>query len=231
MTPSFRDESKARFRIFHSVIDDIEVYKLLLDSIRKHIEGIKIVYLFLPKEKSKTGEIFIELGFHISRYSYHMERCWEKPVKPDFPNNIQLRAIREGVDEVAWCDIINECFANLAGHIHSTPDKVRDVLKDEEMIKDGMRILWDGDKAIGTLCLSEDESDGNLFAFISCLAIIPEYRGKNLGRNLIRAAIEFGWEHGYENSSLTVNAENTNAINLYLSEGFEEKVVMVCYSI
>lgn len=229
MTPPFRDASKARFRIFHSVIDNIEVYKLLLDSIHKHIEGIKIVYLFLPKEKAKTGEIFIKLGFHISRYSYYMERCGEKPVNPIFPKEVQLRTIREGVDEVAWCDIINECFANLAGHVNCTPCKVGDMLKDEEMIKDGMMILWDKDKAIGTLCVSRDESEGNLFAFISCVAIIPEYRGRNLGRNLIRAAIKFGQENGYENSSLSVNAENINATNLYLSEGFEEKVVMVCY--
>lgn len=223
MTPPFRAASKARFRIFHSVIDDIEVYKLLLDCIRNHIEGIKTSYLFLPKEKSKTGEIFIKLGFNISRYSYYMERCGKKPVKPSFPKDIQLSPIRDGVDEVVWCDIINECFANLAGHVQSTPDKVRDMLQDEEQVKDGMMILWDRNKAIGTLCVGIDESDGNLLAFISCVAIMPEYRGKNLGRNLIRAAIEFGWENGYENSSLSVNAENTNAANLYLSEGFEEK--------
>lgn len=63
------------------------------------------------------------------------------------------------------------------------------------------------------------------------MAIILEYRGRNLGRNLIRAAVEFGRDNGYENSSLSVNAENTNAAKLYLNEGFEEKAVMVCYNI
>lgn len=231
MTPPFRATSKARFRIFHSIADDIEAYKLLLDSVRNHVKGIETVYLFLPKEKSKTGEIFIKLGFHITRYSYYMERCDKESVKSNFPKGIELRPVREGVDEVVWCDIINECFANLAGHVHCTQDKVIEMLRDDELIEDGMMILWDGDKAIGTLCVSTEESDGNLFAFIGAVAIIPEYRGRNLGRNLIRAAVEFGRDNGYENSSLSVNAENTNAAKLYLSEGFEEKAVMVCYNI
>lgn len=231
MTPPFRITGKARFRIFHSIADDIEAYKLLLDAIRNHIKDIKTVYLFLPKEKSNTGETFIKLGFHITRYSYYMERLDKEPEKPNFPKGIQLSPIREGVDEVVWCDIINECFANLAGHVHCTPDMVREMLKDEELIKDGMMILWERDKAIGTLCVSTDESDGNIFAFIGAVAIIPEYRGRNLGRNLIRAAIEFSYENGYKNSALSVNAENTNAAKLYLSEGFEEKAVMVCYNI
>lgn len=231
LTQSFRAANKARFRIFHSVINDIEVYRMLLDSIRKHIEGIQTVFLFLPKEKSATGELLIRLSFKITRYSYYMQRCSINPVKPDFPEDIQLRPIREELDEVIWCDIINECFAHLAGHVHSTPDMVRKMMHDKELIKDGMMILWDKDKAIGTLSVGTDESDGKLFAFISSVAIIPEYRGKNLGRNLIRAAVEFGWNNGYIDSSLSVNAENLNATTLYLSEGFEEKAVMVCYSI
>jgi len=160
-----------------------------------------------------------------------MERLNKEPVKPNFPKDIQLRPLREGVDEDVWCDIINECFANLAGHVHCTQDRVVEMLRDDELIEDGMMILWDGDKAIGTLCVSREESDGNMFAFIGAIAIIPEYRGRNLGRDLIRAAVQFGRDNGYENSSLSVNAENTNAANLYLSEGFEEKVVMVCYNI
>lgn len=231
MTPPFRVTSKARFRIFHSIADDIEAYKLLLDAIRNHVKGIETVYLFLPKEKSNTGEVFVKLGFHITRYSYYMERRDKELVEPNFPKDIQLRPFREGVDEEVWCDIINECFANLAGHVHCTQDKVIEMLKDEELIKDGMMILWDGDKAIGTLCVSAEESEGNLFAFIGAVAIIPEYRGRNLGRDLIRAAVQFGRDNGYENSSLSVNAENTNAAKLYLSEGFEEKAVMVCYNL
>lgn len=231
MTPPFRITGKARFRIFHSIADDIEAYKLLLNAVRNHVKGIETVYLFLPKEKSKTGEIFIKLGFRITRYSYYMERCDKESVKSNFPKGIELRPVREGVDEIVWCDIINECFANLAGHVHCTQDKVIEMLSDEELIKDGMKILWDGDKAIGTLCVSAEESEGILFAFIGAVAIISEYRGRNLGRNLIRAAVEFGRDNGYENSSLSVNAENTNAANLYLSEGFKEKAVMVCYNI
>jgi len=231
LTSAFRAAGKARFRIFHSVINDMEVYEMLLNAVKDHLTNCETAYLFLPKDKFETGEILKTLGFKITRYSYYMQRYQKKPIKASFPGDIQLRPFKEGIDEVVWCDIINECFANLAGHVHCTPDTVRDRLHDDELIKGGMMILWDKDKAIGTLSVGIDESDGIKFAFISSVAILPEYRGKKLGRNLIRAAIEFGWENGYENTSLSVNAENLNAEKLYLSEGFVEKAVMVCYNI
>lgn len=134
MIPNFREAGKVRFRILHSVSEDPMAYSLMLGAVHKHLVGMKTAYLFLPKEKVQTGELLIKLGFHISRYAYYMERCGKKSVQPEFPGNLQLCPIREGIDEDVWCRVLNECFAHLAGFTPWTPDRVSKVLKDEELI-------------------------------------------------------------------------------------------------
>lgn len=230
LTPGFRSAKKARFRIFHSILNEAEAYKIMLDEIIKHTNRIDFLYMFIPEEGATTAKILNKLNFKISRYSFYMERNLKEYIKPDFPEGFELRTFRKGLDETAWCNIINECFAALAGHTDSTPETIAQMYQDEEYIEGGMMMLWNKEEPVGTICVSNDEGSGK-FAFISCVSILPRFRGMGLGKNLIRAAIEFGKENALESTSLTVNSENENAANLYLREGFEKKATMVCYNL
>jgi RimJ/RimL family protein N-acetyltransferase len=53
------------------------------------------------------------------------------------------------------------------------------------------------------------------------MSILPEHRGRGLGRELLDAAIEAAREAGYRKLELEVFPENARAIALYLRAGFE----------
>lgn len=52
------------------------------------------------------------------------------------------------------------------------------------------------------------------------MGLLPAYRGKGLGRQLMDAAIQRGWESGLERIELEVFASNRRAIMLYERIGF-----------
>lgn len=57
-------------------------------------------------------------------------------------------------------------------------------------------------------------------AFLTELFIVPEARGRGLGRMALRQAEEFAVKHGAHALHLVVRPENERAHGLYLREGF-----------
>lgn len=64
----------------------------------------------------------------------------------------------------------------------------------------------------------EDESEAGEY-YIDSLAVLPDYRGKGIGRKLLSAAIEHGKASGLK-VTLAVDPENEQAQRLYSSLGF-----------
>jgi len=52
------------------------------------------------------------------------------------------------------------------------------------------------------------------------IGVLPEYRGKGIGKKLILTALELAKNSGIERVDLSVYTTNVRAVNLYLSEGF-----------
>jgi ribosomal protein S18 acetylase RimI-like enzyme len=53
------------------------------------------------------------------------------------------------------------------------------------------------------------------------IGLLPEFRGKGIGRKLMQRAIDAAFEFGITRIELTVRESNVNAIALYKSSGFE----------
>lgn len=64
---------------------------------------------------------------------------------------------------------------------------------------------------------------------IGPLAILPAYQGKGLGRQLLRAALDFAQKKKYKKAMLCVNADNERAKKLYLKEAFVQIEGVVAY--
>lgn len=63
------------------------------------------------------------------------------------------------------------------------------------------------------------------------LGVLPEHRGKGIGRAILRMAIEKLKEANASEIMLQVATENANALNLYRSCGFMETETMDYYEI
>jgi mycothiol synthase len=230
LEPRLRTLHKGRFRIFHTMIPSVETYGMMLDALMKHTEGIDLVYLFIPEEKIDMSHILTNLGFGIERFSWHLRKEGDAIAAPVFPDGMSLRPLRPNQDEAVWCDIVNASFAHLAGHTKSTPDRIKKEMTSETVLPGGMQILWKKDQPIGLICIDTEIENGEKLVSLGPIAILPEYQGMGLGRNLVRAGICFGKSKGFLSTELSVNAENSKAANLYLSEGFKKTQVAVCYN-
>ena len=85
------------------------------------------------------------------------------------------------------------------------------------IIKDLCELLYIQGNIVGGIVAALDEEE----LYIVTLAVLPEYRGKNLSLNLLSRLLMKAQEKGYEKIVLYVTDSNILAINIYNKAGFE----------
>lgn len=225
-----RRGKKGRFRIFHSEIQNVECYDMLLKAILKYTEGLNKLNIFVPLVNTELMKMMEALNFQIERYSYLLVRDDLEVPDYDLPEGYEIRAFRPGKDEEAWCEVRNSAFANLQGsETPLMPDQVTKMVNADDYIESGLLMLYHNEKPVGVVRGAKDEYEGTPIMNIGPLAIIPQYQGKGLGRILLRASMKFAKDNGYDRTILCVNAENERAKVLYIQEGFRQVEGVACY--
>ena len=231
-TKRFLSVGKGRFSIFHAKKGDPAAYKKLLHAIRPHINDLQNVFMFIPEKNEGSAEILSDLGFEVERYSFILERSEPALSEPVFPEGFAVYPLdptdQEGMSQFAAC--INEEFKELAGHTPSTAEDIQTWFEDQSHIEGGMCLLKKEQDPVGTISMMRDLDDmdaGEILAF----GILEEYRGLDLGRNLLRYGINFLIGKELKPIILSVNGENHGAIKLYEKEGFILTESVVCYSL
>jgi ribosomal protein S18 acetylase RimI-like enzyme len=174
--------------------------------------------LLLSDHNSNSGLEFIKAAganYAYSEYEMFLKNDAEKKL---YANNVILRkATNADAREIAWQNSIyfNEEF------------KEEQIFMPEEEEESGTTIYMaevDG-KIIGKVHLSIEGDIGGIYG----VGVLPEYRTKGYGREIITTAVEKLKEKGLKDIMLQVEAKNSNALNLYKSCGFEETSTMDYY--
>ncbi len=158
-----------------------------------------------------------------------MNLPWQMPV---FPEGYRVHPLdhsdKEGISQFAVC--LNGNFKELAGHTHSTAEDIQTWFEDQSYLEGGMCLLKKGQEPVGTISMMRDLDEMDA-GEIGALGILEEYRGFDLGRNLLRFGINFLHDQKLSPIILSVNGENHGAIKLYKAEGFDLIESVVCYSL
>jgi mycothiol synthase len=222
---------KTRIRIFHSEIENLECYSMMMQAVLKHTEGLDKAFLFVPVVNKKLVELIEGLEFTVERYSFILVREDVEVPASGLPEDYTIRSFRSGSDEEIWCEVRNAGFAKLQGsETPITPDMVRKMMAEEDYIEGGSMILYKGDRPVGVIRGTDDEYENSRIMNIGPIAILPEYQGKGLGRSLLRTSLQFAKEKSYDRTILCVNADNERAKSLYIQEGFNQVEAVACYS-
>lgn len=226
-----RSGKKGRFRIFHSEINDLEIYESLLQEVLKHTKGLEKVFIFVPTYNKDLMDNIANLNFKIERYVFLLvAEELESVPKINLPEDYTIRPLEINRDEDKWCNVRNTAFATVKGNeVPVTPNMVKDMILSKDYIDGGSMILYHEDKAIGCIRCSHDDYENEPIVNIGTLSIIPEYQGKGLGRLLLRAGMNFAKQKSYDKAILCVNADNERAKTLYIQEGFKQVEAVVCY--
>jgi len=212
-----------RVRLFHTVDGRFESYEMLHHHIT---EILKAEYksdqygLFLPLENTEVIHTMSRLGFETERNIYVLERTSKYAEMPSLPTSFSMSKMTFPDDVKHWTNIRNTAFKSLKGYVEYPESYFEDMSLSSEYIESGTLIISKDTTPIGIAKLSKEIEENIEIGFIGPIAVLPEYQGRGLGRKLLQALIYVSEQNRFSKSYLCVNADNEDALKLYLSEGF-----------
>jgi ribosomal protein S18 acetylase RimI-like enzyme len=174
--------------------------------------------LLLSDNNSVSGLGFIKsTGANHAHSEYEMFFKNDEQQRLTVKNVVLRKATNKDGREIAWQNSI---------YFHMEFNEA-DILMPEEEEKCGSYIYMAevNNKIIGKVHLEISDGVGGIFG----LGVLPEYRKKGYGRDILVGAIEKLKEKGSKEIMLQVEAKNSNALNLYKSCGFQETSTMNYY--
>lgn len=217
-------ERNNRARIFHCEDGEFRSYMMLHKKMLNELEkqGASQSYsLFITEPRNEsTINIMTDLGLGLLRYIYVLERELLPVGKCTLPEGYTLSPMKFPEDAGDWADIRNTSMKDLLGYKYYGRDFFLKMNEEEEYLEDCTLILRDGDKAVGIIKVEQEHQENRSSGFIGPIAILPSHQGQGLGRCILRSAINILIEKYNWPVSLCVNAENEDALALYLQEGF-----------
>ena len=87
--------------------------------------------------------------------------------------------------------------------------------------KDLQFVALVGDRVVGWCDIVRGRHDALRHSGTLAIGVVPEYRGRGIGRELMERAIATAWKRRLTRIELTVRADNRAAIALYKDMGFK----------
>jgi mycothiol synthase len=133
---------------------------------------------------------------------------------------LELRAFRVGVDEPAWLDVNNRAFAGHAEQGNMDATTLARLERAPWFNADGFLVLEQNGSFIGS-CWTKLHDEPEQLGEIYVISVDPSFHGQGIGRDLTIRGLDWIAAQEIDTGMLYVDAENTVAISLYQSLGFE----------
>jgi mycothiol synthase len=208
----------------------MSAYQTLFELIQNHIQTGDCLYAFVKEEQTLLQKALQHAGFGIERYVFVLERDHLTIEPSSFPDDYSLKTFSFGQDEDVFCQVRNAGFKQLLGFTPMSPETAANMKEWDDYLEGGVFLLYHKSEPIGVVRTGKDFYNNHHYATVNTLAIIPEYQGKGLGRQLLRSSVRYGNEKGLEKGFLCVNADNAQASKLYEQEGFYKTESFICFN-
>jgi mycothiol synthase len=173
------------------------------------------------------------LGFERRASLYLFELAAHVAVPPPaFPPDVTVRTYRE-TDLASYIEVARTSFAD-----HPTPMSFTEaIIRRSHALPDfdpeGILLVFPaggaGSEPSTPIAWAKAEHEivegtGERRGFVSFVGVVPDWRGRGLGRELLRWAIAFDRAAGAGTIELNVEASNDRALELYRATGFTQQV-------
>jgi mycothiol synthase len=195
--------------------------------------GAKLAHVSLSSTAVKDTEVLVNLGFREVR-RYKELRLELNNLKENHYEgfDLQFRHLIPGEEE-KLSDIENRCFEGSWGFNPNTIDYVKWELKVKRNKYEDILLVEENGEIVGYCWLVlrscddsfSDKGKGRIYM----LGVRPDQRGKGLGRKLILAGLRYLRERERDIIEITVDGQNTAALDLYRSIGFQSTESLVWY--
>lgn len=147
-----------------------------------------------------------------------------RPLPTDTRATVATRAfVPHSADEAAWIELNNRAFATHPDQSNMTSARLHADMVTDWFDADGFRLHERDGKLAGFCWTKRHPSSGSDPAMgeIYVIGIDPDLQGLGLGRQLVRAGLDWLADAGEVVGMLYVDETNTTAVKLYASMGFE----------
>ena len=163
-------------------------------------------------------------GYAADRYFFRMSTSVDRTLpEPELPDGFQIRPFAGEGEIEEWVSAFNGAFADHYDPPTTTVVEKRHRMAETGYLPDADLVLVAPDKRIVGIGRNSSEhlDDGTTKAWVNSVALLPEYRGRGLGRAVLLASMAALKAAGFTRVHLSVDSDNqTGAQKLYTSVGF-----------
>jgi mycothiol synthase len=182
--------------------------------------------LFVPADVEASRRFAEELGFAYRSSLWRFELSPDTPVPEEsFPPDVFLRNWTDHEDVEAWVAFMIASFEGHPSAISPTPEVIRAVNARPDFDPKGILILSPSDEpqrkiAFGRVEVLPADPGTPPTGYVSMIGVLPAWRGRGLGRELLRWSVAYLRGRGAGPIELAVEAANDRATELYRRHGF-----------
>ena len=198
--------------------------------------GLDHLILYGPSDHEPAAAFIEALGFtyHSSLWLFELAESVPVPA-PSFPDDVAIRPYRHPDDLAVYLEVGNASFADhptpmrfnepAVRHVHELPDfDPAGILLVAPRSDPATPIAW-------TKTEHELTESGERRGYVAFVGVVPAWRGRGLGRELLCWGITRLRDAGVGTIELNVEAANDRALELYRRTGFEPKVEWPHYAL
>lgn len=194
--------------------------------------GARYVSTAVPGDQPRSLAFLERLGFRRMRTFDKMRLTDLRPEpEPAFPPNYELTTFVRGQDEAPFVEVFNAAFQDTWDFTPVTPAEVAQWNHRPSFNPRGCFLLWETDggdrRLVGftTVLFNPDraEQTGRVIGRVYEMGVLPSHRKGGLGFQLLRVAIRYAREQGFQGLDLVTDDQSEAGKQLYAKVGFQEK--------
>jgi mycothiol synthase len=191
----------------------------------RDVLGFPYLLLYVPPGDN-PGRRFAEArGFAYRASLYWMERPAADPCPaPDFPADVVARTWEPGRDAIpAFVDLLNASFADHPTPVSWTETVIRAAHAAPEFDPGDILLLAPADdpgRAVAFCRARLYPDDDPPYGEVKLIGVLAPWRGRGLGRALLRWGVRHLQDRGVPTLALAVSAANEHALRMYEAHGF-----------
>ncbi|MBI5117766.1 GNAT family N-acetyltransferase [Candidatus Poribacteria bacterium] len=207
----------------------------LLRSAIKRASDLKaaIVHADLRENDRAARNLFADLEFRpVRRYAEMRLELWPALVVESKYIGLSHRPLEPGA-ETEFTLLQNRAFGESWGFCPNTTSEIFQQLNTCGYGHNGVILTYYGEDAAGYCWTAKvhrpDGKTGEVVGRIHMMGIVPEFRGRGLGRSVLWSGLKYLAGRGLQTVELTVDCQNEAACSLYKRAGFKLKTALVWY--
>lgn len=155
-------------------------------------------------------------GFTHEHTYWLMERPRGPIAVPVWPTGVTVRTLADGASIADWNEAFNRAFADHYRFVPSTVADCERLLREGLTAPDAVLVAHAAGRVVGFARTGRHVSRGE----IETLGVVPEWRGRGLGRALLQWGVAWLQARTSDPVTLMVEGQNENALRLYRDTGF-----------